>query len=106
MALMVAETIMSSMVKYSGVDYCIAGVYLATIWEKYRLCREDICRLMLRKRSNRGRKSTINSKELSGPIPRKGKGSSTNIGEKQDEDELLEEENISQNWEVYRGEYT
>ena len=61
---MVAETVLESEVTYAGVDYDIAGVYLATIWDKSRLRKEGIYGLMPRKRGNRRRKSTINSKEL------------------------------------------
>ena len=71
-ARIVAESIMESEVDIEGMDLDIAGVYLATVWDKERQKREGVFHLLPRKRSNKGRKNTINCKELSGPIPREG----------------------------------
>ena len=59
----VAEAIIESDVRYSGVEMDIASVYLATIWSKERKKKEGVFRLLPRKKSTRGRKSTVNSKE-------------------------------------------
>ena len=56
---------------------------------------------------NHGRKSIVNSKELSGQIPREIKQFDVNgFGKKLDEDDFLEEEAVSQKWEGYRNEYS
>ena len=106
-AAIVAEAIIESDIKYVGVDMDIAGVYLATVWEKDRLKREGLFRLLPRRKSTRGRKVTVNSKELSGPIPREGNRIRENdFGRKLDEDEFMGEESVSSKWERYRGQYT
>ena len=82
-------------------------MYLATVWSKERQKKEGIYKLLLRKRSTRGRKSTIHSKELLGPIPREWRDTRQNeFGKKLDEDEFLGEENFSSKWEVFKGHYT
>ena len=80
-------------------------MYLATVWTKDRQKREGIYHLLPRKKSTRGRRSTINSKELSGPIPREVARESQ-FGKKLDEDEFLGEENVSSKWDSYKGYYT
>ena len=61
---------MESDVTYKDMDMDIAGVYLATVWSKERQKKEGVYRLLPQNRSNKGRKNTINCKELLGPIPR------------------------------------
>lgn len=95
----VAEALVGSEVKYSGVDLDIAGVYLANVWDKNRLKKEGIYQLMPRKKANKGRKATINSKELSGHIPREGNTIRMNdFGKKLDEEEFMVEENVGSKW--------
>ena len=79
-------------------------MYLATVWSKERQQKEGIYRLLPRKKSNRGRKATINSKELSGPIQRERQGAADHeFGRKLDEEEFLGEEEVSSKWERFRG---
>ena len=101
----VSEAIIDSDICFNEVEMDIAGVYLATIWSKERQKREGIFRLLPKKKSTRGRKSTVNSKELSGPIPRDRERDNRDFGQKLDEDEFLGEENVSGKWEKYSGEY-
>ena len=54
-AKIVADHIMESEVDFAGVDFDIAGVYLATVWSKERQKREGVYKLLPRKRSSRGR---------------------------------------------------
>ena len=54
-ARIVADHIMESEVDFAGVDFDIAGVYLATVWSKERQKREGVYKLLPRKRSSRGR---------------------------------------------------
>ena len=84
----------------------MAGIYLATVWEKDKLKKEGIIRILPRKRSTRGRKATISSKVLSGPIPHENLQPDTMFSKKLDEDIFLEEENANLKWEPYRYEYT
>ena len=106
-ARIVAEHIAESEVDFGGIDFDIAGVYLATVWSKERQKKEGIFRLLPRKRSNKGRRSTINSKELLGPIPRVNVDIRQNeFGRKLDEDKFLGEEDISNKWEIFKGHYT
>ena len=53
------------------------------------LKREAIFSHMPRRRSNRGEKSTINAKELSGPIPREKKLLGATFGRKLNEDDSI-----------------
>ena len=106
-AKIVAETIIESEIEYVGVDMSMAGIYLATIWTKERLRKEGILHLMPRKRSNRGRKATICSKILSGPIPREvNQFDTSGFARKLDEDPFLEEEAVDLKWERFNREYT
>ena len=71
-ARIVAEEIVKSDIKYEGVDVRKAAVYLATTLDKERQTSEGIAHLLpVRKAKGRqGRKPTIRSKELGGPLPK------------------------------------
>ena len=58
----VAEAIMESDVTFAGAVLDVARVYLVNVWDKNRLKREKLYHLMPRKKTNKGRKATVNSR--------------------------------------------
>ena len=69
-ARIVAEEFLKSGIEVQGVDYRAASIYLSVNVHKDELQREGLLHLIPRRVSNLGRKHTIRTPELSGPIPR------------------------------------
>ena len=62
----VAEAIRESRLKYQGVGMHLVGVYLGLVWNKVRLFKEGIWRLLPRRKVTRSRNTTVHTQELGG----------------------------------------
>ena len=57
----VAEVIRESRLKYQGVGMHLVGVYLGLVWNKVRLIKEGIWRLLPRRKVTRGRNTMVHT---------------------------------------------
>ena len=75
----VANEVLRSNVQFDNANYHLAAVYLGTTMERDRQLREGIAKLIPTRKSRRGRKVTVHTRELGGPRGKKVIGEDQNV---------------------------